>query len=100
MIEEKRRALHELLDAIPSERLDDAKSALGSLADPVLLAFYAAPEDDEPLTADDIQAINSGKAGVARGDWCHSKRSSSFSGAHSAVASGFVAAGATRSHEH
>lgn len=68
MIEAKRRALHDLLDPIPGERLDAAQVALGQLADTVLLAFLVAPEDDEPLTAEDVQAIRDGKDDVARGD--------------------------------
>lgn len=68
MIEAKRRALHDLLDAIPGERLDDAQTALGQLADPILVAFLAAPEDDEPLSVEDVQAIQEGKTDMARGD--------------------------------
>ncbi len=37
-------------------------------ADPVLRAFMDAPEDDEPLTEEDLAAIAEGKADVERGD--------------------------------
>jgi predicted transcriptional regulator len=53
--------LHTLLDAIPEDRLDAAREALAALADPVLLALLTAPEDDEPLTEEDLQAIAEGE---------------------------------------
>jgi predicted transcriptional regulator len=68
VIEAKRRVLHELLDAVPVDHLDTVRVALEQLADPVLLAFLAAPEDGEPLIAEDVAAIEEGKADVARGD--------------------------------
>jgi hypothetical protein len=63
-----RSDLHSILDAIPEDRLSDARSALEALADPVLLVFLTAPEDDEPLTLEDVAAIEEGKADIARGD--------------------------------
>lgn len=63
-----RSDLHSILDAIPEDRLSDARAALEALADPVLLAFLTAPEDDEPLTPEDVAAIEEGKADIARGD--------------------------------
>ena len=63
-----RGRLHALLDALPEDRLTDADAALSALADPVLLAFLDAPEDDEPLTDADRAAIAEGRADVARGD--------------------------------
>jgi hypothetical protein len=63
-----RSDLHSILDAIPEDRLSDARAALEALADPVLLVFLTAPEDDEPLTLEDVAAIEEGKADIARGD--------------------------------
>ena len=63
-----RGRLHELLDALPEDRLTDADVALTALADPILVAFLNAPEDDEPLTDADRAAIAEGRADVARGD--------------------------------
>jgi hypothetical protein len=63
-----REDLHTLLDAIPEQQLPAIRAALERLADPVLLAFLMAPEDDEPLTDEDIAAIEEGKADIARGD--------------------------------
>jgi hypothetical protein len=53
--------LHAMLDAIPEERLAAAREALAALADPVWLALMNAPDDDEPLTDDDLQAIADGR---------------------------------------
>jgi hypothetical protein len=56
-----RDELHTILDAIPEERLAEAREALAALADPVWLALITAPEDDEPLTEEDLQAIAEGE---------------------------------------
>jgi hypothetical protein len=57
-----------LLDAVPEDRLDDAEAAIAALTDPVLQAFLSAPDDDEPLTAEDLAAIAEGKADIEHGD--------------------------------
>jgi hypothetical protein len=59
--------LRAMLDAIPDERLTAAREALERLTDPVLLAFLNAPDDDEPVTDEDLAAIAEGKADVAQG---------------------------------
>lgn len=56
-----------LVDAIPDDRLPAARDALEQLTDPVLLAFLNAPEDDEPLTDEDLAAIAEAKADIAAG---------------------------------
>jgi hypothetical protein len=56
-----RDELHTILDSIPEDRLDAAREALAALADPVLLALLSAPEDDEPLTDEDLRAIAEGE---------------------------------------
>ena len=63
-----RDELRALVDAIPDDRLPAARDALERLADPIYLAFLNAPEDDEPLTDEDLAAIAEAKADVARGD--------------------------------
>lgn len=60
--------LHTVLDSIPEDRLAAAREALAALADPVLVALLGAPEDDEPLTEEDIQAIAEGRAEHERGE--------------------------------
>jgi hypothetical protein len=53
-----RTELHTMLDSIPEDRLAAAQEALAALADPVLVALLSAPEDDEPLTDEDIRALD------------------------------------------
>jgi hypothetical protein len=62
-----RDELHTILDSIPEDRLDAAREALAALADPALLALLSAPEDDEPLTDDDLAAIAEGREDQAHG---------------------------------
>jgi hypothetical protein len=59
--------LHAMLDAIPEDRLEAAREALAALADRVQLALTNAPEDDEPLTEDDLQAIADGRDDAEHG---------------------------------
>ena len=60
--------LHTLLDAIPEDRLSNVQEALQRLADPVLLALLAAPEDDEPVTDEDLAALAEARAERERGE--------------------------------
>lgn len=63
--------LHQLIDELPVSELETARSVLAPLRgeiDPVLRAFMEAPEDDEPLTDEDIAAIEEAKAEAARGE--------------------------------
>lgn len=60
--------LHTLLDAIPEDRLADVRTALTQLADPVLLALLTAPEDDEPVTEEDLAALAEARAERERGE--------------------------------
>jgi len=62
-----RDELRALVDAIPDDRLPAARDALKQLTDPVLLAFLNAPDDDEPLTDEDLAAIEAGRADIAAG---------------------------------
>lgn len=54
-----RAELRRLLDELPDDRLDDARAAL---------ALLSAPEDDEPLTDDELASIREGRAAYARGE--------------------------------
>ena len=60
--------LHAMLDAIPEDRLAAAHDALAALADPVLVALLSAPDDDEPVTDEDLAAMAEGRLDHARGD--------------------------------
>jgi hypothetical protein len=68
--------LHNLIDELPSESVGLVtlfvefvlQRRRAESTDPVLQAFLNAPEDDEPLTDEEIAAIEEGKADFARGD--------------------------------
>lgn len=63
-----RERLHELLDELPEDRLDDAETAIAALAAPPFRTLAEAPEDDEPLTDEDLVAIAEGREEYARGE--------------------------------
>lgn len=77
-----REALHTLIDELPDGVLPEVERYLQSVHaenigqispaipadDPLWLAFQNAPEDDEPLTPDEIASIEEGKAEIARGE--------------------------------
>ncbi len=53
-----RAELHDILNMLPERELDHAKRVLSALPeDPVLRALMAAPIDDEPLSEEDLRAI-------------------------------------------
>ena len=60
--------LHTMLDSIHEDRLAAAREALAALADPVLVALLSAPEDDEPLTDEDLHALAEAREERARGE--------------------------------
>ncbi|MGA3117023.1 MAG: hypothetical protein ABSF90_21610 [Syntrophobacteraceae bacterium] len=63
--------LHKLVDALPQEETMIARRFLEFLLakadDPVLRAFLDAPEDDEPVTEEDLRDIEEGRKAVAEG---------------------------------
>jgi hypothetical protein len=54
--ETKERA-HELIERLPASQLAAVVGLLEAMLDPVALAIANAPIDDEPLTADEEQAL-------------------------------------------
>jgi hypothetical protein len=66
-----REELHRLVDALQEPVLDEAEELLRDLqqraADPLLRALTAAPEDDEPETEEEREAVAEARAEVARG---------------------------------
>ena len=57
--------------SLPDAELAEAARLLSGLStsDPVLRSLLLAPVDDEPLTDEDIAAIEEARAGMARGEW-------------------------------
>ena len=63
--------LHRLIDEIPEGEVHTAERFLEYLTtadDPVLRALMNAPEDDEPVTDEDREALEEGRAALAAGD--------------------------------
>jgi hypothetical protein len=61
--------LHRLIDDLPETLVEEAERRLTQLRDdPVLRAFLEAPEDDEPVTEEDIAAIEEARAERTRGE--------------------------------
>ena len=63
-----RDELHTMLDAVPEQHLVAVRESLARLADPVLLAFLQAPEDDEATTEEDLEALAEARTEYARGE--------------------------------
>ena len=63
-----RERLHEMLDVLLEERLEEAETVLTPLLDPLALALLNAPEDDEPTTAEDIAALEAARLKYLRGE--------------------------------
>lgn len=63
--------LHHLVDELPEAEVTVAKRFLEYLRDthedPVLRSLMAAPEEDEPVTAEDIAAIEQGRGDIRAG---------------------------------
>lgn len=54
-----RERLHQLLDALPDGRLDEAS---------LVIALLSVPDDDEPTTAEDDAALARGRRAYLRGE--------------------------------
>ena len=66
-----RDRLYQLVDCLPEAAVPEAERALEQLQavdDPLLQAFLNAPIDDEPLTPEEVLAVEEGKAEIARGE--------------------------------
>jgi hypothetical protein len=63
-----RERLHELLDELPEDRLADAETAITALASPPYRPPSEAPEDDEPVTDEDLEAIREGREEYRHGE--------------------------------
>jgi hypothetical protein len=59
--------LRERIESFSEEEASEALRLLDLRADPVLIAFRAAPVDDEPFTADDEAALAEARADLAAG---------------------------------
>ena len=55
-----REQLHAMIDDLPAEQFDAARHALWELS---------IPEDDEPVTDEDVESIRESKDAYARGEY-------------------------------
>jgi hypothetical protein len=63
--------LHQLIDGLSETQVDRAWQLLQPLrpdTDPLVRALLEAPDDDEPLTLEDLTAIGEADADVANGN--------------------------------
>jgi hypothetical protein len=65
-IDTDREALHTLVDAVPDSLLAQARAVLEQLVNSP--GYPDAPEDDEPVTDEDLEAIARGRAAYRRGE--------------------------------
>lgn len=62
-----RERLHEMLDALPDDRLEEVEAAILGAAAPYR-PLSEAPDDDEPITPEDDAAIARGREAYRRGE--------------------------------
>ena len=66
-----RQYLHKLIDELPEEEIQAAQRYLEFLStcqDPLVRALESAPEDDEPITDEEREAVDEAERAVAAGD--------------------------------
>jgi hypothetical protein len=56
-----RADLHRLVDELPEESIDPTAAVLERARSPLWAVLQATPPDDEPLTAEDLAAIEDGR---------------------------------------
>lgn len=65
-----RAELHQLIDELPEESIPAAKAALErALRDPVMAILDAAPVDDEPLTEEELAAVEAARREADEVGW-------------------------------
>lgn len=68
MLEATKERLHELVEALPASKVEAANKYLEALADEAILeAFRNAPIDNEPLTEEDLKAIEEAEEDIRQG---------------------------------
>lgn len=63
-----RTELHELVDELPEDDIEEAVLLLRRLKDPVMRMFDEAPEEDEELSPEGKVALDEGLQAIARGE--------------------------------
>jgi len=63
-----REELRALVDTLPDDLLDEVRDAISAIADAPYRPLSEAPEDDEPLTDEEIAALDEGHEEYLRGE--------------------------------
>jgi len=63
-----REELRALVDTLPDDLLDEVRDAISAIADAPYRPLSEAPEDDEPLTDEEIAALDQGHEEYLRGE--------------------------------
>jgi len=63
-----REELRALVDTLPDDLLDEVRVAISAIADAPYRRLSEAPEDDEPLTDEEIVALDEGHEEYLRGE--------------------------------
>ena len=63
-----REELRALVDTLPDDLLDEVRAAISAIADAPYRPLSEAPEDDEPLTDEEIAALDEGYEEYLRGE--------------------------------
>src|SRR3954452_15689662 len=67
-LQQERQEVHALLNFVPASQLPTVRHLLESMLSPLERSLALAPIDDEPLTPEDIEALEEGRAQLARGE--------------------------------
>lgn len=67
-IDAERDAVRALVDEVPDSLLANARAALELLVNSPAPGYPDVPEDDEPVTAEDLEAIERGHQAYLRGE--------------------------------
>jgi hypothetical protein len=66
-ITEQRQRVHAYVDRLPVDQLTAVRGLLETILSPLDRTLALAPIDDEPVTAEDLAAIQAGVASLERG---------------------------------
>ncbi len=67
-LEHQRQQAHLLLDVLPEEKLSVVRNLLEVLVEPLSRSLAMAPVEEEELTPETAEALDSARASLARGE--------------------------------
>jgi hypothetical protein len=66
--DQERQQAHALLDMLPAEKLNEVRSLLEVMVEPLARSLALAPVDDEELTPETAVALERARESLARGE--------------------------------